>query len=69
MAADDLHEIMRALGRVEEGLARVSAELIEEKDRTSDHRSVMYGKLDRVEENRRHRRQGGGSGSGQGGRA
>ena len=48
---DDLTaQVLLSLGRLEEGQARMRLDFNEEKERTKDHRVVMYQKLDRLEE-------------------
>ena len=51
MDDDVTAQVLLSLGRLEEGQARMRLDFNEEKDRTKDHRVVMYQKLDRLEEN------------------
>lgn len=48
--ADELHEIMRALGRLEEGMERQRADFDSEKLVSRDSRGRMHTKLEKIEE-------------------
>lgn len=48
--ADELHEIMRALGRLEEGMERQRADFDSEKEASRDSRGRMHTKLEKIEE-------------------
>ena len=48
MAAND--EIMRALGRLEEGVARLRADFTDEKEHSAESRGRMHQKLEKIEE-------------------
>lgn len=47
----DHGEIMRALGRLEEGQTRLWQEVAEEKEHSNESRGRMHAKLERIEEN------------------
>ncbi len=47
--ADELHEIMRALGRLEEGQERQRADFDEEKSASRDSRDAVLVKLEKIE--------------------
>lgn len=46
----DTGEIMRALGRLEEGVERLRSDLIDEKEHSADSRGRMHAKLEKIEE-------------------
>lgn len=46
---DELHDIMRALGRLEEGQERMRADFIEEKAHSAESRSRVHLKLEKIE--------------------
>lgn len=48
--AGELNEIMRALGRLEEGQERMRADFIEEKDHSAESRARVHTKLEKIEE-------------------
>lgn len=48
--ADELHEIMRALGRLEQGMERQRADFDSEKEASRDSRGRMHTKLEKIEE-------------------
>lgn len=48
MSATD--EIMRALGRLEEGVSRLRADFTDEKEHSADSRLRMHTKLEKIEE-------------------
>jgi len=48
--ADELHEIMRALGRLEQGMERQRADFDSEKEASRDSRGRMHSKLEKIEE-------------------
>jgi preprotein translocase subunit Sss1 len=48
--AGELHEIMRALGRLEEGQERQRADFDAEKAASSESRGRMHSKLEKIEE-------------------
>lgn len=47
--ADELHEIMRALNRLEEGQEQQRADFDEEKDASRESRGYMHAKLEKIE--------------------
>ncbi len=47
--ADELHEIMRALGRLEEGMERQRADFDAEKEASRDSRGRVHTKLEKIE--------------------
>jgi hypothetical protein len=47
--AGELNEIMRALGRLEEGQERMRLDFIEEKDHSAESRDWVRSKLEKVE--------------------
>lgn len=49
-AADDMHEIMRILGRLEEGQDRMRADFDGEKEASRESRGRMHSKLEKIEE-------------------
>lgn len=48
--AGELNEIMRALGRLEEGQERMRADFIEEKEHSAESRARVHQKLEKIEE-------------------
>ena len=48
--AGDEHEIMRSLGRLEEGVRQLRADFDAEKEHTRESRGKTHGKLDHLEE-------------------
>jgi hypothetical protein len=48
--ADELNDIMRALGRVEAGQERMRADFDEEKEHTRESRERTYRKLEKIEQ-------------------
>src|SRR5690606_25164533 len=48
--ADELHQIMHALGRLEEGQERQRADFEDEKEASRESRGRMHAKLERIEE-------------------
>lgn len=50
MADDPLHQILRTLGRLEEGQERMRADFDAEKEATRESRGRMHTKLEKIEE-------------------